>query len=81
MHGDANDQLERALFALLGESYPALWSSEEIALELADDPDRFADRDAISIAIRALVRRGLIRAVASSYQATRAAVHAQRLTD
>lgn len=81
MQGDDTEQLERALLALLAESYPALWSLEEIVLELADDPDRFADRDAVSVAAQELVRRGLIRRVAGSYLATRAAVHALRLAD
>ena len=71
----------RELLALLSESYPALWSFEEIVLELAADPDRFADRDAVSVAVCELGCRGLIRRVAGLYLATRAAVHALRQSD
>jgi hypothetical protein len=84
VQGDASggfEQLERALFAVLVESYPGLWSLEEIVVELADDPDRFEDRDSVGVAVRELVRRWLIRRVASSYVATRAAVHAFGLVD
>jgi hypothetical protein len=69
----------RAVLGLLLAARAGSWSGEEIIRVLAEDSERFADRDVIEICLRELVGFGLLHRQGGFYFPTRAAIHAALL--
>ena len=69
----------RAVLGLLLGADPGAWSRDESIRVLAEDHERFADRDAIEISLRELVGFGLLDRQGGFYFPTRAAIHAALL--
>lgn len=58
---------------------PTLLSRSDLIRELADDPDDWAQRDAVERAISELVKQGLLRRLDDFVLPTRPAVHGRLL--
>jgi Fe2+ or Zn2+ uptake regulation protein len=70
---------ERAVFGLLLEHHPALLSIEEVVRHVAPSAADFAERDAVHVAIRALVQAGLVHRLDRFVFAAGPAVYLERL--
>jgi hypothetical protein len=73
------DLAQQAVLTILLDAYPGQWSTDELARELTDRPDDFAERDRVDNAIRDLVRAGLAHRHGPFVFATRAAVRFDEL--
>lgn len=73
------DILESAVLEVLLEHHPAQLSLDEIAREVARDPDNGAGHDEVTNAVRDLSRAGLVHRHDRFVFASRAAVRSQEL--
>jgi hypothetical protein len=76
---DAHDRLASTVFEAVLDGHPALTSIEEVVREVARDPARFGDRDAVNNAIRDLVKEGLLHRTGDFVFVTRTAIRAREL--
>jgi hypothetical protein len=76
---DADDRDAAATLTALLLAHPGQRSTDELIRELAEDLDRFAERDRIENAIRDLVRAGLAHRHGRFVFATRAAARFDEL--
>lgn len=72
-------QMEGVVLALLLHEHPARLTIHELVQEIADEPEEFAERDAIERAVRDLSGVGLVRREGPVVAPTRAALHFDRL--
>lgn len=70
---------ERAVLALLLEHHPALLSIDEVVRYVAPGAADFAERDAVHVAIRALIQAGLAHRLDRFVFAAAPAVYFERL--
>ncbi len=70
---------ERAVLAFVLNLHPTRLSRGELARALADDPEDFADRDAICRAVDELGAAGLLHRDGHFVAPTRAAIHFDQL--
>ena len=73
--------VESAALRRLLDLHPIQVTVEELVLDLASDPDDFAERDAVERAVRELVRCGLAHRVGDLAIPSRAAIRAAELQD
>jgi hypothetical protein len=71
---DADVKTERAVLGFVLSLHPTRLSRGELARALADDPEDFADRDAICRAVDELVAAGLLHRDGQFVAPTRAAL-------
>jgi hypothetical protein len=73
-NGLSEEQIvQAAILAVLLDLYPAHMTLSEIVLEMTKDPDDFAERDAVQVALDTLRRAGLLH-VGEQVVPSRAAV-------
>jgi hypothetical protein len=75
--GDA--RVEAVVLRLALDLYPSQVSIDEVVRELADDPEDFAQRDAVERAARDLARTGLLHRNGEFVFPTRAALRFDQL--
>jgi hypothetical protein len=75
----ADARVEATVLRLALELHPAQASIDELVLELADDPDDFAQRDAVERAVRDLAGAGLLHRNGEFAFPTRAALRFDEL--
>jgi hypothetical protein len=76
---DTRDQ--RALLTRVLALHPTHLTLPELAREVCEDPDDFAEGDALARAVRDLAAAGLLRMNGLVVMPTRAAIHFDSLTD
>ena len=74
-----DERTERAVLALVLAEHPAQLSVLELARELCESPEDFAEGDAVERAVRDLVGVGLLHRQGGFVLPTRAALHFDRL--
>jgi hypothetical protein len=81
--GTAGDdaQIEAAVLCLVLSLHPAQVTLEELTREVADDPEAFAERDAIERAAGDLTRAGLLHRSGDFVIPSRAALRFSELLD
>ncbi len=73
--------IQSAVLALLLDQHPTQLTLAELVREVAEDPANFAQRDAISRAVRGLAGAGLLHCHGEFVIPTRAAIFFERLTN
>jgi len=71
---------ERRVLTHVLHNRPTHRTMPELVRELCDDPEDFAEGDALARAVRDLVASGLLRMEGETVVPTRAAVHFERIT-
>jgi hypothetical protein len=74
-----DDQLRQAVLGILLDIYPAQLPLQELVRGMTDEPEEFAPRDHIEIAVRALTGAGLLHSHGQFLLASRAAVRSDEL--
>jgi hypothetical protein len=72
---------ERRVLTHVLHHHPTHRTMPELARELADDPEGFAEGDALARAVRDLIAAGLLRMEGGAVVPTVAAIHFDRLAD
>jgi hypothetical protein len=71
--------MERIVLMLILAHHPTHLTMPELAAEVLEDPDDFAEGDALARAVRDLGAGGLVRMNGAVVMPTRAALHFDRL--